>query len=361
MASKANYFKIGLFVIFAVAAAVVFAVILGLGSFGSQKIRFETYIDESVQGLTVGSPVYHRGVKIGNVEEIAFVASKYDLEEDFFNFNRYVLVVIAAEKGAIGTYGEKTAKGLLEKLIKSGLRVQLTSQVLTGMSYLEVDYFNPEEHPPLKFPWEPHNKYIPSAKSVLNTFTETIDKTLKKIGDVDFTTIAQNLDSLLVQLNTVMADANISELSGKTITLIDDLMVTNKRVKELLAKADSSLDQANIKELSEKTEKLLDDIDTFAIEANSIIGDLKDTNRLVQEVLKPGSDSQTTLPELMNSLERLTVDIDDALKDNRTDIDSIINKMDNVSTNLMKFSDELKRDPGILLFSEPPAPSEVVK
>ena len=70
MTTRANYSKIGLFVVLGFSAALALAV--GLGATRSQRtpVPFFTYFNESVQGLDVGAPVTFRGVGIGRVGEI---------------------------------------------------------------------------------------------------------------------------------------------------------------------------------------------------------------------------------------------------------------------------------------------------
>ena len=54
MAAKANYFKLGLFVIGAVAAGVAVLLIIGTGRWLKPRTTMETYFNESVQGLDIG-------------------------------------------------------------------------------------------------------------------------------------------------------------------------------------------------------------------------------------------------------------------------------------------------------------------
>ena len=55
MSQKANYFKLGLFVIGAIAAGILVLVIIGSGRWFERKVIIETYFKESVQGLDIGS------------------------------------------------------------------------------------------------------------------------------------------------------------------------------------------------------------------------------------------------------------------------------------------------------------------
>jgi hypothetical protein len=68
------YARVGALVLVGIALAVAFVVFLA-GGRGLQATEvFETYFEESVQGLDVGAPVRYRGVAIGRVTQIGLVA-----------------------------------------------------------------------------------------------------------------------------------------------------------------------------------------------------------------------------------------------------------------------------------------------
>src|SRR5688500_6861292 len=70
MAAPTNHYKLGLFVILGIAAAIAVAVGLGAQSMRKETMTYDTYFNESVQGLDDGSPVKLRGVTIGHVAAI---------------------------------------------------------------------------------------------------------------------------------------------------------------------------------------------------------------------------------------------------------------------------------------------------
>src|SRR6516164_8552580 len=80
MSLKANYFKLGLFVIGAIIAGVIVLVVIGSGRWFQPKLTIETYFNESVQGLDIGSKLKYRGVAIGEVTKIGFTYNKYQLD-----------------------------------------------------------------------------------------------------------------------------------------------------------------------------------------------------------------------------------------------------------------------------------------
>ncbi len=355
MASKVNYFKIGVFVISSIVVLIIFTIALGLGSLGKTKLRFETYIDESVQGLNVGSPVKHRGVQVGRVEDITFVPRVYDLTDSSLKYNRYVLVVIAADDNNFNSSkSDSDPLNILDRLIEKGLRIRLTTQALTGIAYLEVDYFNPAEYPPLEIEWDPRYKYIPSAGSALGSFTNSLEQTFKQIASVDFVEVVKNFNDLLVSINSTMQDAKI-------VALVEELRQTNSDIKDVVSKAATAINDADVKGLSDKLSNLLDSFNTSATVATETISGFKDTNTLIQDMLRESSDTTTTIPELIRSLDNLVSQVNNLVAENRTDIESIVNKLDYMATDLIDFSSTLKQNPSILLFSKQPSHSEVLE
>src|SRR5581483_1804838 len=87
--NRLSYFKVGVFVIVAVVIGVAGVLVLGLGAVFQKKSLVETYIDESVQGLDVGSPVKFRGVPVGSVEystRLQYVLVRIAITSNVFQF-----------------------------------------------------------------------------------------------------------------------------------------------------------------------------------------------------------------------------------------------------------------------------------
>jgi hypothetical protein len=144
MSQRANYFKLGLFVIGAIVAGILVLVIIGTGRFLQKRITVETYFNESVQGLDIGSKMKYRGVDVGQVTRISFTYVKYELDRPMSDRKRYVLVEAQLQPKLIGgkaasDIGSPEATALeVERGCASSLRRRIT-----GTSYLEVDYVEP--------------------------------------------------------------------------------------------------------------------------------------------------------------------------------------------------------------------------
>ena len=79
MAKEASKTLIGVFVVGAIALAVIGITIFGSGKFFKDNPTYVMYFDGSIDGLTVGAPVEFRGVKIGQVSEIKASFNAKDL------------------------------------------------------------------------------------------------------------------------------------------------------------------------------------------------------------------------------------------------------------------------------------------
>src|SRR5207249_10565277 len=102
MSLRANYFKLGLFVIGSIVAGVIVLVIIGSGRWFQPKLTVETYFNESVQGLDIGSKLKYRGVAIGDVTRIGFLYNRYQLDRPLAQRSRYVLVEAQVEPKVLG-------------------------------------------------------------------------------------------------------------------------------------------------------------------------------------------------------------------------------------------------------------------
>src|SRR5215510_10977872 len=130
MALKANYFKLGLFVIGALVCLVLLIIIVGSGRAFQQKITIETYFNESVQGLDIGSKVKYRGVVIGEVTKISFSYVKYQQDKPMSERLRYVLVEAQLQPKLLGGRAASTdlTDANMQAEVDKGLRVRSAAQ-----------------------------------------------------------------------------------------------------------------------------------------------------------------------------------------------------------------------------------------
>lgn len=208
-------FRVGVFVLAALAVGGALLVTLGPGLASRQTIPLETYIEESVQGLEVGSPVKQRGVQIGKVASIGFVRAAYEIPADsplHDRLSRLILVRVNIDQSILRapSFGQSEAE--LARLIEDGLRVRLASQGITGQAYLEVDFVSPKRNPAIPIPWKPDALYIPSTASTISRLTSAAE------------TLVNNLQQ-----------ADIARMIREGTKLLDEVRETNEGIRQIVA------------------------------------------------------------------------------------------------------------------------------
>jgi ABC-type transporter Mla subunit MlaD len=243
MSAKANYFKIGIFVISAAVIAIIAIIVLGVGTVFQKKVMVETYIDGSVQGLDVGSPFKFRGVKLGSVEEITFVGNEYKFDrtsEEYLTYGQYILVKASFEPSQDVT--DKEQRIFMERMITRGVRVRLASQGITGAAFLEADYIDPEKFPPMKIAWEPKTYYVPSVPSKITQLTESVETILEKLEEINVKGITDGLEETMSSMNKILDEVKMSKLTSQAGQLLAELRETNKKVKPFITDASETMD-----------------------------------------------------------------------------------------------------------------------
>ena len=198
MSAQANFFKLGLFVIGATVVLILLLLILGSGRWFQSKIPIETYLNESAQGLELGSKVKYRGVVVGEVTKIGFTYTKYQLDKPMAERLRYVMIEALLLPRLIGgrASGDITRPETARMEIDKGLRVRLAPLGITGTNYLEIDYVDPKTNPELPISWEPDNLYIPSAQSTVTQFLGAASDILGRFQHLDLEGMLTNLNQL---------------------------------------------------------------------------------------------------------------------------------------------------------------------
>jgi len=179
MPERAVYVRVGLLIVAGLGLGVGLIWFLGGQRIGRAETA-ESYFAESVQGLEIGAPVKYRGVTLGRVTDIGLVSAEYrDQTQVTARTYRLVFVRYVIDE-------EKTGRALdTAAAVKLGLRVRLAAQGITGLSYLELDFVDPADHPATEVPWQPKVSYIPSIPSTLSQVQNAAQQVLAKLNSVD--------------------------------------------------------------------------------------------------------------------------------------------------------------------------------
>ncbi|OHB58891.1 MAG: hypothetical protein A2Y07_08680 [Planctomycetes bacterium GWF2_50_10] len=285
MSNKPNYFKIGVFVVLSIILIIGAIVVFSAGIFTKQKIYFETYFNESVSGLNVGAAVKDRGVKVGQVERIAFVSDEYNMPRDshFSKYERYVMVVGSIEKPGITLLGRAQLEKRLKRAINAGMRVRLSSELLTGLATLEADYLDPNRFGVMPIGWRPKNYYIPSSPGQFTTLKDSVDKILFKLEKVDIDRISKKIEDTITSVQQAVKDAAVGKVSDQVNGLLAEARQSNRQIQQILSSPKIDANNSNVALVLANLNTTLTRVDSV-IEAQS--GQLSTTLDSMRQVLQ---------------------------------------------------------------------------
>jgi phospholipid/cholesterol/gamma-HCH transport system substrate-binding protein/paraquat-inducible protein B len=345
-----SYFKIGLFVIGAIIIGLIGVIMLGGEKFFEKRNIIETYLDESVQGLDVGSPVKFRGVQVGNVEEITLSGAEYQTRR------RYVLVRVGISRNVFEFSLSNPADPGFRAEIERGLRVRLAPQGLTGQAYLEADYLDPEQNPPLEIDWEPYYPYVPSARSRFTQIAETVERILRNVEQIDIQRLIATMENSLNTIDKLVSGVNFDTFGVQVSTLLAELRETNRQFRQVVAApelknavTDAAAAASGARQIIERADKPLTQLLTDLPRASESI------NRMLTRLDAVTGDLPQTTSQLLQTLRQLNR----LINTQQQQIQATLENIRAVTENVKDFADESRRYPSQVIFGAPPPRSEV--
>jgi len=304
------YFRVGLFVVLGALLLVGGLVLFGAGRVFQPRVMVETYVDGSVQGIDVGSAVKFRGVTIGKVSHIGFTSIEYPEQVTGTIFN-YVVVVMELTHPVFPDMFSDRFAAAAESAVTAGLRARIEPQGITGMSYIEMDYTNPQESPPLPLNWKPNYFYVPSAPGQLASILDSINKITTDVEHLNLAGIGEKTMELLTNMNQAVESADFASLSRDARKLFNDL--------------DHAIDQADFPSMAQEARAAMAKISRATEDLKVILTNLEPATRL-----------------------------------NSDDIDATLSNLRIISDNLRVVTGDARRYPSRLIFGGPPEPTEVM-
>lgn len=172
---KANKTVIGIFVVGALALFVIAIAVFGSGALFRQSDKYVIYFDKSVKGLSVGSPVICKGVKVGNVSAISLI---YNPKTEDVIIPVIIDVSLSMVKGVPESFGYADYKALIDQGLRGKLEIQ---NFVTAQLMISLDFY-PDDKPKYygfikKYPELPA---LPTASDIFEAMNEIPIKEISK-------------------------------------------------------------------------------------------------------------------------------------------------------------------------------------
>ena len=358
MSQKANFFKLGLFVILALGLGAAFLIIFGAGQFFKKELLVETCFNESVQGLSVGSEVKYKGIQIGSVKSITSAAGTYKTKSD------YVLVIIALQEDiSLGQTGD-SAEEKVKNAVDDGLVIRLSFKGLTGVGYLETDYAPKNPGDDLVISWTPDNIYIPSQRSSMKQFGDSMAQILDGFAAINVGKIAKDIETLLKTLDAKANDFDVNNISVLAASLLIELKETNQKISKAIEtdKINSVLEdaKASFSDLRTIVETSREPLGSAITDFQKAAGSTKNMAETLETKLSPKIDSlSANLDKLVENLSTASGLVEHMVWLNSDRVKLIMENLETTSENLKQMSKDIKRYPGRLIFEKPPEKAEI--
>jgi paraquat-inducible protein B len=310
---EARYYRVGLFVFLGMLAIVAAIITLGGRGLFQDPMMFETYFEESVQGLEVGSTVLFRGVPLGTVSGIGLVSEYYALgpeDEEYGNLVRVKMrLVPRADRGVEPGEVSRETRELLPSWVEKGLRLQLSKGAITNTAVIEADYVDPARNPPREIPWTPHYLYIPSRPSAFAEISSAADRLIQRIDKLEVEELVADLRSLIQDVDDAVTAFDVPAFREDGSSLLVELRRTSETLR-------TSMEEVDIEQLADSAREALEG-------ANATLGQFEGT-----------------------------------LSESRYDLQVTLENLRVTTENLRDLTETLRQQPSLLLRSSPPTSVE---
>ncbi|HET9957468.1 MAG TPA: MlaD family protein [Polyangiaceae bacterium] len=310
MATPSNHWKLGLFVVCCIAVGLAALILLGAHGLNRPTVTYRSYFDESVQGLEIGAPVKFRGVTIGSVAEIGVAPDR-----------RHVMVTSNLGVDQARTMGLAGSESDAPR-VPVDLRVQLASAGITGVKFIQIDFFSPITNPVPKLPFEAPKNYIPAAVSTMKNLEDAVVLAVSRFPEMTNAAMA-----LIDKLDRLVDDVDRTRLPERTLS-------TLAAAQQAFAELKTTLTRTEVGKLSEHARSTLGRADELIARVDKLVAKI-DGDRGVVMSAQRASDA---IGDVAQNAGGLTEDLGATLRDVQQAAEAV-----------QKLADALERDPDMLL------------
>jgi ABC-type transporter Mla subunit MlaD len=286
---------------------------------------YETYFQESVQGLDIGTEVKFRGVTIGKITDIGLVSAEYPPGNGTItNQKVYQQVVVRFQVDSRKLGGSVN----VNQAIAHGLRVQIAPQGITGLAYLELSFVNPAQYPVQPVPWTPESTVLPSMPSTLTQVQDAVEQLLSSLSKIDIGKMVDNVSQLTATLDQEVTTGDAHQALANANALLGNL--------------NTQVTQANLPGTTASVRNLVDGPQT-----RQVINQLDQTTQQLSKM-------SAQLPGLIAASQSTVNQASETTADLQAQMLPILQSLKTATANLNELTDQLQHNPGQVLLGAPP-------
>ncbi|WP_300751772.1 MlaD family protein [Janthinobacterium sp.] len=226
------------------------------------------YFDQSLRGLQPGATVDFRGIVLGEVRSVGI---EFDPVKKNFRMpvtvNLYPARLGMRFKAAVGQPDGSAGHQLLERMVSRGLRAQLrTGNLLTSQLYIALDFF--PKAPKVELDVNKYPMEVPTVPNTLDELQTQIASIARKLDQVPFDEIGNNLNSTIKQADALFKQGNalFKQLDGQVVPEVRDTLKAAKQTfgtAEQVLQKDSPL-QSDVRQALQQLTQTLQSLNALS-------------------------------------------------------------------------------------------------
>jgi len=283
METRASYLLVGGFVLVLMAGLIFFVAWFARGGFGEEQTRYYVYFTESVSGLSSGSAVRFRGVRVGTVTDIVI---------DPDNMTRIRVTLEMRE----------------DTPIKTDSVASLEVEGITGGAFINIQggtqespRLRPEEGEDVAvIPSKPSalRSLVATAPALMNNLLELTERAERLLSDENQRAVTEILVNVLALAEALAESADqINGTVTETRSAVENInglvVALRERSDALTASAESALRSADgaFATIGGQAERIGGEVELTAADARDLIASLdksaRDISDMVRELREP--------------------------------------------------------------------------
>jgi paraquat-inducible protein B len=309
---------VGAFVFGALALGVIAILLFAGSSLFTRKLRVVAFFQDSVAGLTVGSPVTLRGVKVGSVQSLKVYLTLPDMVP-------VIPVYMDIQPGQVSWTGGSSGTDIadLELAVKSGLRAQLSTQSLvTGQVSVSLDF-----HPDT-----PATLIGGGGALEIPTIPSDFQRIKDEIAELKLADLAEKARVALTGINQL-----IGELNGKLGPLADSLRQTSDDARATLDTTSEA-----VRQLQRDAARTLDAVSHLA---GTTEAQVVTSGKEIDQVAATAERAAAEAEKVMDNLNDLTA----PRSPMRGNLEAAVRDLAASASSLRNFSRDVERNPNVIL------------
>lgn len=250
MDEKTRRLRTGSFVVGGLLLVLLILFFLGGKDLFAHKITVVTTFSESVQGLSRGSAVKFRGAPIGTVSDISIHFA-----------SNLVQVEMEIDVASFSDNEDELRSKFLHAVREKGLRCRLEHQGITGLKFIDFDYFGNTSAAKVKgLNAKAFDAIeVPSVPSTFQDVLGTITKSLDRLGKIDIEGISGDVAKTISEISELLGDPAIRSAIN--------------RINEAAANIEASTQTINRVFDEERLDKLMVSLESGIVKINKFVDD----------------------------------------------------------------------------------------